>query len=402
MSSLIPNALTSQKQLLFVACLFFSSMATIIQASGVDHENYNSNSPKHQGELPNEPVQSMVVMDNNDDFDGGFSSLEGMLQWSIGHSDPVKLKEAAQDAQRLSTSHLRNRQLELKEVMEHLKTPSDAQLIQIAIADLNNSSLSLEDHRHALKELLILVEMIHNANDINRFGGLPAVIRELDNSDQEMRIISAWTLGKASQNNPIFQKQILDLGALSKLMKLVNSSSVEEATKGLYAVSALIRNNIDGQHLFSAEAGEVMLQDLMSSSSVDIRLKKKSASLVADLAVCQLESKQKAGSLFLSNRFFLKSVVDLTTSDDFDLQEKALIAVKSLLQLKGTDAQDLRDFCGLDKVLENMRVQLQQQMTVDDTRDFLLDIENLRREVELIFERKLEKTYLQRSLPPDT
>ncbi|KAF5196542.1 Arm repeat superfamily protein [Thalictrum thalictroides] len=307
------------------------------------------------------------------------------------HSDPVKLKEAAQDAQHLSTTDLRNRQLELKEAMEHLKTPSDAQLIQIAIANLNNSSLSLEDHRQALEELLILVEIIDNANDMNRFGGLPAVIRELDNSDQEMRIISAWTLGKASQNNPIFQKQVLDLGALSKLMKLVNSSSVEEATKGLYAISALIRNNIDGQHLFSAEAGERMLQNLMSSSSVDIRLKKKSASLVADLAVCQLENKLKAGSLFLNNRFFLKSVVDLTTSDDIDLQEKALIAVKSLLQLKGIDAQDLRDFCRLDKALENMGVQLQQQMTMDDTGGFLLDIENLRKEVELIFERKLEK-----------
>lgn len=42
--------------------------------------------------------------------------------------------------------------------------PSDAQLMQIAIDDLNNSTLSLEDHRRALQELLILVEPIDNAN----------------------------------------------------------------------------------------------------------------------------------------------------------------------------------------------------------------------------------------------
>lgn len=52
----------------------------------------------------------------------------------------------------------------LQELMEKLKMPSDAQLMQIAIDDLNNSSLSLEDRHRALEELLILVEPIDNAN----------------------------------------------------------------------------------------------------------------------------------------------------------------------------------------------------------------------------------------------
>lgn len=43
-------------------------------------------------------------------------------------------------------------------------------------------------------------------------------------------------------------------------MKMVKSSHVEEATKALFAVSALIRNNLDGQELFYAEAGDLMLQ----------------------------------------------------------------------------------------------------------------------------------------------
>lgn len=54
--------------------------------------------------------------------------------------------------------------------------------------------------------------------------------------------------------------QILELGALTKLMNMVKSSSIEEAVKALYAVSALIRNNIVGQELFYAEAGDLMLQ----------------------------------------------------------------------------------------------------------------------------------------------
>ena len=48
--------------------------------------------------------------------------------------------------------------------MEKLKMPSDAQLMQIALDDLNNSSVPLEDRHRALQELLILVEPIDNAN----------------------------------------------------------------------------------------------------------------------------------------------------------------------------------------------------------------------------------------------
>lgn len=58
----------------------------------------------------------------------------------------------------------------IQELMLQLKTPSDAQLIQIAIDDLNNSTLSLEDSHRALQELLILVEPIDNANGVLSFS----------------------------------------------------------------------------------------------------------------------------------------------------------------------------------------------------------------------------------------
>lgn len=51
--------------------------------------------------------------------------------------------------------------------MDKLNTPSDAKLMQIAIDDLNNASLSLENQLRALDELLILVEPIDNANGTN-------------------------------------------------------------------------------------------------------------------------------------------------------------------------------------------------------------------------------------------
>ncbi|KAK1571343.1 hypothetical protein Q3G72_015376 [Acer saccharum] len=332
-----------------------------------------------------------VVNERDDELDGGFSSLDGMLQWAIGHSDPVKLKETAQDVQRLSLSELKKRQLEIKELMERLKMPSDAQLMQIALDDLNNSSLSLEDRHHALQELLVLVEPIDNANDLCKLGGLAVLIRELNHPDTDVRKFSAWILGEASQNNPFVQKQILELGALMKLIKMVKSSYVEEAVKALYAVSTLIRNNLAGQELFYAEAGDLMLQDLLRNSSIDIRLRRKAVFLVGDLVECQLENTHKAELPFLSNHLFLKSVVDITASTDLDLQEKALVAIKNLLQLRTTEALVLRDFCGLDGALERLRHQLEGLIQEEDRKDYAMDVETIRREVELIFHSKLRE-----------
>lgn len=54
--------------------------------------------------------------------------------------------------------------------------------------------------------------------------------------------------------------QVLKLGALLKLMKMVKSNFIEEAIKGLYAVSALVQNSLAGQELFFAEDGLLLLQ----------------------------------------------------------------------------------------------------------------------------------------------
>lgn len=53
--------------------------------------------------------------------------------------------------------------------MEKMKLPSDAELMQIAIADLNNISASFEQRSRALNELLVLVEPIDNANGNDLF-----------------------------------------------------------------------------------------------------------------------------------------------------------------------------------------------------------------------------------------
>eukprot|EP01018_Ginkgo_biloba_P017580 Gb_32042 [translate_table: standard] len=333
--------------------------------------------------------REMEMKEHKLSMDKPFFSLDSMLQWAIGHSDPEKLRGAAQEIQRLTPNELEKRQAEIQELMEKLRMPSDADLMKIAIADLNNSSLSVEDRHRALHELLVLVEPIDNANDLNKLGGLTAVIGEIYRVEKELRTTAAWVLGKASQNNPVVQKQILELGVIPKLMRMVKSSCSEEAVKALYAVSAVIRNNPDGQAVFYVEGGALMLQDIMSNSSADIRLRRKSVFLVADLADHHLEIGGPVPS-FQADKEYLKSVVDLTAVPDLDLQEKALMAVRSLLQLNKENVLVFRDFCHLELALEKLRHQIEELMLDENQGDYARDMEALRQEVEAIFYRNME------------
>lgn len=340
-----------------------------------------SNSPKEEGD-------KLAMVQEDVDIDGGFSSLDGMLQWAIGHSDPRVLKERSEDVQRMTLEELQNRQTELKELMERLKMPSDAQLMQIAVSDLDNSSLPLEHHLRALEELLELVEHIDNAIDLQKLGGFNVLIRILNHSEPEIRTAAAWVLGKASQNNPIVQKQVLELGALTMLMKMVKSHTTEEAVKALFAISALIRNNLNGQNLFYHEGGNTMLQEVLSNSNLDIRLHKKSLFLIADLAESLLENENIAEVSVFSNRLLLKAIVDSMASTDLDLEEKALYAIKNILQLGSTEVQLFREHCELSGALEKVRQQLQK---LNDPTEYAMVVERLRKEVELTFLQKQDK-----------
>ncbi|CAK9264036.1 unnamed protein product [Sphagnum jensenii] len=322
-----------------------------------------------------------------------FTSMESMLQWAIGHSDPEKLKGAAKEAMRLTPTQLEKRRSDIKELMDRLKMPSDAELMKIAIADLQNSSLSAEDRERALQELLVLVEPIDNANDLDKLGGLKPVIDELDRPEEELRTLAAWVLGKASQNNLVVQKQVLKGGALPRLMEMTHSNSSAEAVKALYAVSAIVRNFPLGQEAFYLEGGPLLLQELMGDSSGDIRLRRKSLFLVADLAeqidklaggqldaILELEL-NSGDSMNLFNEGLLKTVVNLLDASDMDTQEKALMAIRSLFGVSDAVREKIIGSCNLSAALERVKLQLHDAMKDTNQADFAKDLETIRQEV---------------------
>lgn len=65
----------------------------------------------------------------------------------------------------------------------------------------------------------------------------------------------------------------------------------------------------------------VLLQHILSSASTNVRVQKKVVFSVTDLADFELNS-GKSQVPFLSYHLFIKSVIDMISKSDLDLQEK--------------------------------------------------------------------------------
>lgn len=79
-------------------------------------------------------------------------------------------------------------------------------------------------------------------------------------------------------------------------------------------------------------------------------------------------------------------------TDFWDGIKQALVAIKSLLQLRTTEARVFKDFCALGDALNRMRQLLHDLMADEYQRDYVMDVENLRVEVEHTFQRKLKQS----------
>eukprot|EP00850_Spirogloea_muscicola_P021924 SM000268S09740 [mRNA] locus=s268:157052:158926:+ [translate_table: standard] len=304
-----------------------------------------------------------------------------MLQWAIAHADPNKLRASAGEMRRMTNQDLLRRRAEIREVMESMRMPSDAELMTTAIEDLRNASCSSQEHHDALQELLVLVEPIDNANDLHKLGGLAAVAHFLDSSNASLRASAAWVLGKAAQNNPTVQAQLLEEGLVLRLLAMLAADDPEEAAKGMYGLSAAIRNAVQSQEAFYAANGTAVLAGLLAGAGADARLCRKAAFLVADLAEQARESAPPSHPL--ADAALLRAVLGLTLrAGDIDLQEKALTAVRSLQELGPHVRASLRERCGASATLERMGVLLREAAAARGPQaELVAEVEALRAEV---------------------
>ncbi|CAI9279785.1 unnamed protein product [Lactuca saligna] len=132
-----------------------------------------------------------------------------------------------------------------------------------------------------------MIDLINDfESDMHKLGGLALVIRELSNSDAGIRVACAWIVGKASQNNPVVQKQ-----KQPKWPEIVYS-----------------------------EGGDLMLKGILSNATADVRL----VSLVADLAEYKLEYTSKWDVPFFCNCALVRLLIDLIASGSFSLLKSSV------------------------------------------------------------------------------
>ncbi|CAH1414269.1 unnamed protein product [Lactuca virosa] len=114
-------------------------------------------------------------------------------------------------------------------------------------------------------------------------------------------------------------------------MTMVKSSVFEEeAIKALYVVSVIIRNNLNSLKLFYSEGGNLMLQGILSNTNADVRLRRRSVPLVADLAKYQVEYSSKPEVPFFSNCALVRLLIDLIASVEFSENKNVFFNVGEL------------------------------------------------------------------------
>lgn len=121
--------------------------------------------------------------------------------------------------------------------------PSDADLMKAAMQIIRSPDIGLADKMTAFDNFEQLVENLDNANNMEPLGLWTPLLQELDGTEPDLRMMAAWCVGTAVQNNIKSQERLLALDGVQKLAKLVvEEKDMVVRKKCVYALSSSIRN----------------------------------------------------------------------------------------------------------------------------------------------------------------
>jgi hsp70-interacting protein len=162
--------------------------------------------------------------------------LNSLLQWGIENSAPGRNPdEPVSQPRGLSADALRSL----------MGGPSDADLMKQAMAIIASSDpeITHDSKMTAFDNFEQLVENIDNANNMEPLGLWTPMIRVLDCDQAELRMMAAWCIGTAVQNNVKAQERFLALNGVEKLVKVaVGDTDKATRKKAVYALSSAVRN----------------------------------------------------------------------------------------------------------------------------------------------------------------
>lgn len=215
-------------------------------------------------------------------FRRGAPDWQALLRWSAQHSDGTVPTRAMDETERawLESALRQNmidevqRMKEISYVLE-LEEPPDGY----------DEEQFIDAKAELLEEMQDLVESIDNARDLKGVGGFGALMELMSCEHAKLRCRAAEVIATSVQNNPDAQEWALEGGALNQILKLFEDVEPECRTKGMLAVSCLLRGHKPAREAFQKEGGYERLLKLMDTSSGEVKTLRKIAQFLSAMLI---------------------------------------------------------------------------------------------------------------------
>lgn len=213
-----------------------------------------------------------------------------------------------------------------------------------------------EDERESAFEILSdLCENLDNARDLMILGGLDLCLSQyLCHAQSGLRWRAAELIASCAQNMPQVQIHLLSIGALPKLLQLIDSDPHPTVkVKALYAVSCLIREQEAGLQAFLCHDGFSVLMRGMQSDNEKLRIK--SAFLLLNLLTSHPEQRETVVSMGM-----VQQLVSVLRTPHSTFHEHVLGALCCLVEDCPQGLKDCRNpALGLENFLKQRSKELQ-------------------------------------------
>ncbi|XP_005258758.1 hsp70-binding protein 1 isoform X1 [Homo sapiens] len=222
-------------------------------------------------------------------------NLQGLLQMAItaGSEEPdpppePMSEERRQWLQEAMSAAFRGQREEVEQMKSCLRVLSQPMPPTAGEAE---QAADQQEREGALELLADLCENMDNAADFCQLSGMHLLVgRYLEAGAAGLRWRAAQLIGTCSQNVAAIQEQVLGLGALRKLLRLLDRDACDTVrVKALFAISCLVREQEAGLLQFLRLDGFSVLMRAMQQQVQ--KLKVKSAFLLQNLLVGHPEHK---------------------------------------------------------------------------------------------------------------
>jgi hsp70-interacting protein len=130
-------------------------------------------------------------------------NLNKALRWGIENSESSR-----NDPNAVTDRDATPRAIDPEVLAALFGGPSDADLMKQAMAAVQSPEIDLENKLIAFDNFEQLVENLDNANNMEVLGLWVPLIEQLNNPEDELRMMAAWCAGTAVQNNEKSQERV--------------------------------------------------------------------------------------------------------------------------------------------------------------------------------------------------